>query len=107
MSQKKSYIKLKPLFSTSIFDFGLNSKSVGGANVLLKCAFVFKNSHFKCFKVRLRLVRSIDRDLSLQSILFAHHVHLCLPPYSGASYKRAPAENKYIDCFVRLACTGV
>ena len=60
------------------------------------------NDHGTTKKVRSRLARSIDRDLSLESILFAHHVHLHQPPYSIASYKRVPGENIYI-----VAYTGV
>ena len=37
-------------------------------------------------KVKLRLVRSIDGDLSIQSMFFAHFVQLRLIPYSIPLY---------------------
>ena len=37
-------------------------------------------------KVKLRLIRSINRDLSLQWVSFAHHVHLRPSPHTIALY---------------------
>lgn len=49
-------------------------------------------------KVKCRLVTSMDRDLSLQSILFVHYFYLCLSLESIASNSRAPADKIFLDC---------